>query len=472
MTKDLEYLTSNRLIRYPFADNSVVNTGNPKTDSELKSRLLFGCFSDAAIQMKASFTFEDVKITQLAIQGHTLKFAITNGHTSTVLSCTRTTTKFPVVYGATDWCWYTFVLSSDGIRALEENVESVGNVTSQTFSLNTKCLGVNPPQVTSIAIYGGSRINELTGKRLTLVEALSEKPDVIVTGDTGIREGYNIKLGAGIIPLSFLSAENSIVINAVAGAGMGTAPCSCIKKEVEFKTPGLIASDGNLRLFNDTCYDLVPNKKPAVESDKIEGTLEINAKCKACCTCDMYASIVNDQLVPLKERIIHSRDMVTKVFSTYEDNVTKWNERIANASPEDVVISLTGVALDAAGTNLIGGDVAGRMSRCGYTLTIRNDAFVPLEIRLSQFSSNGAPFEAQVSYMQDADTPVVMPLDLSQPEICSITLVAGRTLTVTYFTRLSSMSKTDRQQGFLSSMKVEAYQGTRQIISTTKTLMI
>lgn len=461
MARDQEHLTGNRLIRYPFADDSVLSV-----DGDEKAITVFGCFVDAMVQLVSPHSDSCPKVTGVSIDGQTLSFALVDvsGHGEPVnLTCSRSKTRFPVISSKASWCWYTFVMSSDGIGEFADLKESDPgiDVSGDVLAFSERCLGRSADGVSAIYLYGGERPPyEGADRRCTRLEALALGPDRIVSGDVSLREGNNISLSSGspVDMLAGVTGINGITVNAIPGAGAGRLPCEC-SDATEFKTPGLLSPDGHSRLFNDTCYDLVPmlyTPKTAY--------LRMHAKCKACCTCEMYAAIVNDRLVPLKDDVLESKKSLDSTLGTYETNVAKWNARMQTAEPDDIVVSVSAVPLDPAGTNLKGGSVLGMMSRCGFSVFVRNDSFVDVTISLSDLSSNGDIFEAQVSFMDQGLQPRIV--KLSAPAYaCDVTLPPGRSMTFTCFVRPKTMVKTAQKSGFSARVLVTAKQGARTIFS-------
>ena len=146
------------------------------------------------------------------------------------------------------------------------------------------------------------------------------------------------------------------------------------------------------------------------------------------------------------------------------------------------MITAMAVPLDAAATDLNGGD-GGTMNRCGISLTVRNDSFQTIKVRLSDFLSNGDPFEAQVSFMNSRGEPkIIQPAvvnvhdldgDSSEDtEIVTVTLPPGKSFAFTCFVRLREFVRTDSQSGFMTSVKVTAFQGDRVILTRTKDINI
>ena len=450
MKETAEYLTSNRLVRYPFADDTTLSVG------DRLSSLLFGCFVDALVQLKPGYQDITPYIKDIGIQGHTLEFVL-SGPSDMALRCTRSREQYPVIQGESKWCWYTFVLSSDGIRDLEGSWH-MPSTCPDVIQLSPRCIGVQPKGVTSIGICGGTKEKKVGDSfvRLTLQEALEDDPDVVLDGDLSLAAGYNTVLS---------QTTDGLTISAIPGAGSGTAPCPCQKADIPDMRKGIWSTDGHIRLFNDTCYDFVHDTDELYDStfDVNAGRIEIHAKCKACCTCEMYGSIVNGRLVPIKDAVISAQNKLNGSLKAYENAVSKWNKRVDSVLPEDIVMTMTAIPLDSAGTQIGGGGVAGRMSRCGYSATVRNDSFVDVTISVDSISSNGSIFQQTISYM-NGGTPVVLQSTLGQ----RVLLNPGKSLLISYFVRSDGYAPRSSRSGFSSTVKISAYHGDELITSKSK----
>ena len=442
MKESNEYLTSNRYIRYPFADDSTLY------GFESIERPVFGCFVDAMIQLTDADAVPSV--SGLSFSGHTLSFTL-KGKTDVPLTCTRSRTRFPVISGKTDWCWYVFVLSSDGLRDLESLEAADPRLSTLSLDFSPRCVGAPSAELRKIELYEGLQTDPATGRRISLQTALDSLPDRVISGDVGLHEGYNMELAAD---------ADEITLSAIPGAGRGTAPCPCPPEEEDSGKRGIWSEDGHVRFFNDTCYDYLTQN----QSDDGEGYLRMNAKCKACCTCDMYALLVNGRLVPIKDLVLESKAVLDRTLSKYEDAVRKWNARIETAKADDIVVNMTAIPLDPAGTN-IKGDVSGRMSRCGFTVTVRNDSFVDVSVVIEKIVSSGTIFQPTVSYVQND-----APRTLLSGSGTSVTLQPGKSLTLSYFVRSGTYSGRSSRNGFSSTVTVAAYQNGRLIVRKGKTL--
>lgn len=455
MAENQEHLTGNLRIRYPFADDSVLSV---EEDVALS---VFGCFVDALVQLKDPDAPMPV-VAGLSYSGGALAFELresADAETGERFTCAGGKTGFPVISRETSWCWCTFVMSAPGIRDLQDSASLLAPgsaVQGDVLRFGQRCIGKPAGQVRSIKVYGGEKGPEGELRRYTRREALEHEPDATVTGAVTLSTGHNMSFQDA----AYSAFGNSITLNAVPGAGLGRFPCEC-QDAVTYKTPGLLSGDGHTRLFNDTCYDVLP-----MWYSGEYGELRLHVKCKACCTCEMYASIVEDRLVPLKDEVLRDKASLDSTLATYVKNVHKWNQRLKTALPEDIVITASAVPLDAAGTDLKGGDVYGLMNRCGFSVTVRNESFVTVNATLSDFSSNGDPFEAQVSYMDGDKKPVVRTI---RPPINTghISLPPGRSMTFTCFVRLRNMVRTDSQSGFMASARVSVGHNGRTVVSKT-----
>lgn len=471
MAIDQEYLTGNRKIRYPFAEDTVLST------EDSMALLVFGCFIDAFIQPKSLSADIDPYISGISMDGGVLSFSLhgTVGgeDVSVPLTCSSSRLdRFPIVNGQTEWCWFTFVMSSAGISEYADAQASdkpVGDISGDVVRFSKRCLGYySSMEVTSLRVYGGERMNEAAGRRYTrrevmeLEEAGVDVCDAVLDGHVTFKTGYNMSFSPGLADLDLLGEQNTgdITFNASPGAGLGRLPCRCVDTLV-YKTPGLLSKDGHTRLFNDTCYDLVPRLFSAKSSE-----LMMHVKCKACCTCEMYEDVVNKRLAPLKDSILESRDTLDEVLDTYTENVKKWNKRLKTATPDDIVVTVSAVPLDAAATDLTGTrNVSGKMNRCGFSVMVRNESFVMVDVSFDGVISNGEVFESQLSYMDSSKTPVIVP---APSGVARVTLPPGRSVTLTCFIRLNSMVKTDRQTGFAARASVTVRQDGRVVLATEK----
>lgn len=467
MARDQEYLTGNRKTRYPFADDSVLSA------DDATAITVFGCFVDAMVQLSSPYSNSAPRVTGLSVSGQTLSFSLidASGHGEPAnLTCSVARDRFSVISDKTSWCWYTFVMSSDGIQEFADAAASDPelDVSGDVVCLSDRCLGRQTPGVSSFHVYGGERKpTKWSTRRCTRLEALALGPDKIVSGDIRLVPGYNMLLeeGSAVAELYEGGSSGRVTLNAVPGAGAGRLPCDC-SDAVVYKTPGLLSADGHTRLFNDTCYDLIPMKYSLKT-----GYLRMNVKCKACCTCEMYESIVNNRLIPLKDEILADKKSLEETQGTYEENVAKWNDRVRNARPEDIAVTMSSVPLDSAGTNLRGGDVYGRMNRCGFSLAIRNDSFVEVGITLSDIIANGDVLEAQVSYIDEDLEPVARILDdVLEPIV--VVLQPGRSMNFTCFVRKHDMVQTDSKDGFSLRVLVTAKQDDRVIFSNIKSMTV
>ena len=171
----------------------------------------------------------------------------------------------------------------------------------------------------------------------------------------------------------------------------------------------------------------------------------------------MYSSIVNNRLIPLKNEILSDKNILYKTLNDYETYVARWNKRVSSALPEDIIVTMTAIPLDAAATDLVkGAKVSGKMDRCGYSITVKNNSFVDVSVVIERFSVNGKAFQANINYM-DGEKPVVRPVSLPGSVPIIVDLGPGKSAMLNYFVRLDKYVKTDEQIGFITNMTVAAY---------------
>lgn len=474
MTIANEYLTGNRYIRYPFKDNSVITVNDePNNDYSL---VYFGCFVDAAIQLKPNSKNDTPIVTDIRLENSTLYFSLarkSNPGDKKHLICTKSKSKFPVIRGYTDWCWYTFTISAASIiegieelKSLDQQAIGSPNLTNLQLEFNTRCVGIQPNMLTSLHIYEGDKPSlRYPTERFTVQEILEDNvaPDCIIsTGDVSLTEGYNMSFAPNSIISSITPLVDSINISAVPGAGAGVAPCPCTD-DVDLSKFRLKSSNGHVCIINDSCYDLYPQKV-----SEQQAVVKFIAKCTACCTCDMYASLVENRLAPIKDEILANKNSIDSTLNKYEEYVQKWNERLVTVLPEDITITATGVGLDAVATDLKESKTSGYLDRCGFSINITNNAFLPVEVEITKISAHGSIHELQLTYMDDDFNPVI--LHKITEEV--VTLAPGRSLLATGFLRKLKRVLTTTPEGYIIYAQVVVRHNDKEIINTKKKIVV
>ena len=442
------YLTGNRLIRYPFADDAIVPGLSP-----VRQEQVFGCFVDAMISVFSNPTDSSSQdetprpwIRGLSSDGVTLRFSLVFGSSEIPLSCARSREiAFPVINKSTSWGYFVLVLSSDGIRELGVYAESSASSSSLSLPLSPHCVIPRADELRTIQVYDG-------------VQTRESGPHYTLSGDIKLVPGNNIQL------TSTSDNTHAIVINAVPGAGAGIIPCSCESDSSSSgndQTSNLSCADGHVRLFNDTCYDLVPSTT--------EGLIYVHAKCTACCTCGMYADLVNNRLKPIYDLLAGDRSRLGQILSKYNQNVAKWNKRIQTCEPEDVVLTMAGIPLDAAGTNLDANatQVKGRLNRCGVNATIRNDSFVSITVQSFVLGGSGELRQITVNYAGSDGNPVVNQYEESD-KIPAITLLPGRSVGISFFIVGKKEKTTTGETAYLANLTASVYQGSSFVTHLSK----
>lgn len=340
------YLTGNTLIAFPFRD------GQHMEFPDGVQTALERCFADAAVHISGSSVPEAgwPALGGFSATGNALSFKVSVGSDEITASVSASSVPFPVVRGRAPWGSYVIVLSSEGIRNLDGTIfpapvrspsSPSGRGAGVWLELCDRCVTVTPKGLESIMVFDG-------------VHPKSSGPHFVVSGDVSVMPGNNMVVSYG-------DDANSMRIDAVPGAGLGVLPCKC---EDAAAVSQFVSPDGHSRIFNDTCYDIEPLGG---------GVIQIHSKCTACCTCDMYESIVRDRLAPLAEALRKARRDLGDMLNTYESGVSRFNYRISHPTNADYTLSITGMPIgNLLSPKLSNAKVKGRMARCAFTAILSN----------------------------------------------------------------------------------------------------
>lgn len=340
------YLSGNMLVPFPFKDGqSTPWTGEVQAALEK-------CFVDAAVHISGTSVPEGgwPAIGEFAPSGSSLSFKVSVGEHEVAVSVAASSSPFPIVRGSAPWGSYVLILSSEGLRGLSEcdfpapvrsSSSPSGRSAGVWLELCAKCVTVTPVGLSSIRVFDG-------------VHSEESGPHFVLSGDVSVRPGNNMAVSGD-------EDGNSVQLDAVPGAGLGVLPCNCGDKPAVSQ---FVSRDGHSRIFNDTCYDLEPLGG---------GVIQIHSKCTACCTCDMYESIVKDRLVPLANALRQARTELYGLLGDYESAVSKFNYRISHPTDADYTLSITGMPVGGMLSPRLGStDVRGRMARCAFTAILGN----------------------------------------------------------------------------------------------------
>lgn len=452
MTVGGGYLSGNMLIPFPFEDGQCLAWTDQSKASDMQ-RALQRCFVDASIAVDAHFMslIGWPRIGGFSAGNGVLMFRLYASGYDVLLTVSAGRDRFPVISGKAPWGHYTLVLSSEGIQDLVSAsppfpvLSSSAGREGSSLRLCAKCVTLRPARLESIRVYDG-------------VKPVSEGPHFVLRGDISIKPGNNMMLsepsdtyGGGSV--------NGIELNATPGAGLGIVPCRC--EETPSGNSSLAGPDGHARLFNDTCYDLEPGIVGVATNDKGESVpsrqLLVHAKCTACCTCQMYESIVNDRLASLADSIRAAKSNLTDYLKMYEDAVALFNGRLDKADLSDVTVSLSGMPI---GRNLSpkisGSSVKGRMYRCAFTLIVRNVSLFEVRATINSLSTGGGYIAEATATWSDADgTPRSKSSDSAQGiRGTEFALQQGRSLVVTFIAIKDAMVGSVSTGGFSASVAV------------------
>jgi len=451
------YLSNNELVPFPFEDGQTLPWacfGQRQPISNFAQTALQRCFVDAGIFVRSDLTEEGwPSIGEFSISpaSQTIGFTISAAGCNSRLYVSSSSDRFPVASGSCEFGSYVIVLSSEGVRDFIEFCES-NNVSppsqgSSSISgadgdfylrLCAKCVTGAPIGLSSIKVYDG-------------VRPKSEGPHFVLRGDISIVPGNNMTVSD---PDGY---ENGVALAAVPGSGMGVVPCGC---EIGTVQPSPLSStDGHIRIFNDTCYDLEPLDKVyriVGGEARPSRNVKIHSKCTACCQCSMYESIVNDRLVPLAEAIRDGKKKIGALLSAYEDGVKKFNLRMSRTSLSDISMSMTGMPTGRKlGSKLEESSVKGRMNRCAFSVIVKNSSFNKVSANIVSLSGTDVIVEATASWSDKEGAPLTMTSGSPSGMVGkNFDIYPGRSLVITFVSSRMEMSSSVSEFKYIGSASV------------------
>ena len=443
------------MVQFPFEDGSYDTMSDAGMPDEQIARVN-GCFVDAGIYLHSHSVTEKEwpSIGLIGVSGKSLNFTISCRGSMKSLSVSASGERFPVVSGQEPWGTYFVVLSSEGILGLIEYFESSSSSSSSSssppaagcsspdspegerfFRICAKCVTFTPETLSSIRVFDG------VGDR-------SSGPHFILSGDVRVRPGNNMEI-------SVPEGDNGISISAVPGAGTGIVNCGC-KDKPEYVS-SINSPDGHTRIFNDTCYDIEPAEFGTVVIDgeeRVSRRIRIHAKCTACCTCEMYESIVNDKLAALFSSVKKAKEDIEGLLEVYENGVSAFNMRMRRPSKDDMAVSLSGMPIGKnVSPNLVGNDVIGKMSRCVFTATLRNNSYFTVNARVNSMSGTNVIVEASASWSDASGNPKSKTGDnAGSISGSSYSIYPGRSLVVTFVSVKNMMVGKVKTGGFTGNI--------------------
>lgn len=425
------YLSGNMLVAYPIEDGQRLPWPDGSPDEA--QMMLQRCVVDAGVFVNSGSVQEEgwPSIGLFSIgESHMEMWLSAAGSQERIYvnSVDESRSRFPVCSGSAAWGTYVVTLSTEGIRGFRDfcasnEISPPGQGSSPALAgrglwlrLSPRCVTFRPATLTSLKVYDG-------------VTDISLGPRWVISGDVRIKPGYNMMLSKPY------DDEAGIALNAVAGAGLGRVPCDC-RDDAVATVPQIISPDGHSRLFNDTCYDIEP-----VIHGSHSASLYIHAKCTSCCTCDMYASIVNDKLALLHRRLMDAKSELDGYLAQYEDGVGKFNRRLEKVDLKDVTLSLTGMRTGVnLGSNLSDTGVTGKMGRCAFSAVLRNSAYFPVKPRITFMYGTDEIVEFSAAWSDEEGEPLSMTGDsISGILSREFIIYPGRSLVVNFVSVKSQM---------------------------------
>lgn len=442
------YLTENMLIAFPFEDGKfIVWRGG---DVNEQQAALNKCFVDASIfiDRKSIEKEEWPSIGMFSIDGNVLSFTLSACGTDIQISMSAQQDRFPIVSGKTSWGYYTIILSSEGIREFISLSPLVPNVSSSAereglyLPLCSRCITLSPARLESLMVYDG-------------VSKFQDGPHFILKGDVSIKPGNNVSISEPDED-SDGNPQNGMTLNAVPGAGLGKIQCQC--KESASGNVLIAGPDGHSRVFNDTCYDLEPGISwPDVVDGRavITRELRLHMKCTACCTCQMYESLVNERLAPLADAVRKSREDISGYLEEYEQAVTAFNRRINEAQLSDIRLSLSGMPIGGKiSPKIKSPNVTGKMSRCAFTAIICNSSFFDVVAAINSISGSDSIIEASAAWSDANGDPLSKSGDSASSVRGSYVIYPGRSLVVTFVSVKNGKTGSVTTGGYSGSISV------------------
>lgn len=407
-------------------------------------RAVFGCFADASVWISSDTAAGGwpavSSISAKDGQAPSISFVLSADGSDAPVEASASGDEFPIVSGRTSFGAYVFVFSSEGIRELvsvlsdfgirailppdPDSPSSPAREGDGALLLCSKCVTLTPSSLSSIRVYDG-------------VSDRGSGPHFVVDGNVRFATGNN---------MAFSEADGvrGFMVSASPGSGSGRVSCGCGGKSVV--ESALKSPDGHVRLFNDACYDIEPGEVGSVVVDgvaRVSRELKIHAKCTACCTCDMYASIVNDRLVALSNAVRSAKADVGSLLGTYEHAVNLFNERMSKPDRSDVMMSMTGMPVGAKlSPKLDAADVRGKMERCAFSVVVKNRSFVNMSVKVVALSGSDTIVEAAAAWSDLSGAPKTKNADSGSGIVgSSFPVYPGRTLCITFVSVRNQMVK-------------------------------
>lgn len=472
------------LVAFPFEDGQFVRWGASQDWSDAQAALQ-KCFVDARVNLDRHSVSEVEwpSVGGFAKTKNRLSFFIETCGTKIPLSVTPSRTPFPIISGSADWGWYVVTMSSEGVKEFCESDFEFRAGESNSVRLCDRCVSMKPVELSSLKVYDGVSIDlfdkyvgyepgevcRMHGRfyrcrshvdpgmpfdvgKWDEVGISSIDPDFVLMGDVDIRPGYNIQITE---PDDIeMDVEAGFELNAEPGAGLGRVPCDCTRSDVVVSQ--LFAETGHTRLFNDTCYDVEPFVEEDEKTHEKIGVLQLHVKCTACCTCDMYASIVNDRLVNIANAIRGCKKDLDDDLVLYEDAVARFNRRLEAPTIDDVSMTLTGMPVGKnVGSKLSGSNVSGMMQRCAFTAVVRNSSYSTIIVSVYSLKGSDYVIEATASWADENDDPQSKTTDSARKMIgASFSILPGRSLVIAYITKRDSHVSSVTTGGYTGSVAV------------------
>ena len=316
-----EYLTSNRQIAYPFAEDATGLTSGA-FPSDLFVDMVMLCHSEHTRVYLSTFQYV----------GGQIQLAFVNQSLQAVYECAADWTPGDEYYTELQFDALTPSTFHPTLRAVVHTQAMVDYLSGYAGPL---ALGQVLPLEMSVVVPRALRVDTLelyTGPdgMPALPEPTVEGP---IRGDVQLLSGYNIDqfVESAVIPLQELDPVSDTVavnLSAIAGLGQGLYPC----QDPVYEPPGgqddrprmrlTPDEDGNVNIEpgDEQCYSVVP--LPGTGQIQLQGT------CEACCQCEDYDRVAKT-LQNLLERSKAILEVLNDTRDKYEEGVTHFNDTIS-----------------------------------------------------------------------------------------------------------------------------------------------
>jgi hypothetical protein len=335
MPQGTEYLTSNRLIAYPFREDA--EDLLPRTAPTIP----LGLFVDAAVTCHSSVT--TAYLTAIVWNGTSMTLQLEDQDNNVLFTGTSA---WPLPQNQPN---VELVLSpTPGPAPMSATLRVVVHAETMTaFLASPFGLGLRLPFEATVVVPRPLKVETLELYTADVDLPAPPEPTVpgSINGDVQLLSGYNIDQfvestvindNTGIVAPDM----RAITLGAIPGAGQGAYPCDDPDRVFAEDTPPPPMSlspdergNVNVEAGDEGCYSIVPF--PSL------GRIQVQGVCEACCSCEDYERVAK-ALQSLLERSKDILDVLDDARDNYyEPGVTHFNDTVSPIY-HDVTLQLRG----------------------------------------------------------------------------------------------------------------------------------